>query len=53
MASKLRPSQTKDSKKVLDTCLFKTLHYKERIKGKVDNPWKGVAPTPPPRCSSY
>ena len=34
----------KTQKIVLDAALFSTQHYKMRIKGKVDNPGKGVAP---------
>ena len=30
-----------------------TQHYKVRIKGKLNNPGKKVAPFPTPRCSSY
>ena len=30
------PSQTKDSKMVLDATLLNTQHYKVRIKGKVE-----------------
>ena len=38
---------------VLDDSLLNTQQYKVRIKGKVGNPGKGVAPSPTPRCSSY
>ena len=31
---------------VLDTYLLNTQQYKVRIKGKVSNPRKGVAPSP-------
>ena len=34
---------------VLDTSFLNTQHYKVRIKGKVSNPGKGVAPSPTPR----
>ncbi len=40
-------------KMVLDASLLNTQHYKVRIKGKVDNPGKGVAPSLTPWCSSY
>ena len=46
-------NHTKDSKMVLDATLFNTQHYKVGIKGKVDNPGKGVAPSPTLWCSSY
>ena len=38
---------------VLYTSLLNTQHYKVRIEDKVNNPGKGVAPSPTPRCSSY
>ena len=38
---------------VLDTSLLNTQQYKVRIKGKVEQTRKGVAPSPTPRCSSY
>ena len=38
---------------VFDAALLNTQHYKVRIKGKVSNPGKGVAPFPTPRCSTY
>ena len=40
-------------KMVLDVTLLKTQLYKARIKVKWSNPGKGVAPSRPPRCSSY
>ena len=43
----------KTQKMVLDTALLSTQHYKVRIKGKVEQSWKGVAPSSTPRCSSY
>ena len=43
----------KTQKMVLDAPLLNTQHYKVRIKGKVGNPGKGVAPSPTPWCSSY
>ena len=41
-----RSSHTKDSKIVFDASLLNTQHYKVRIKGKVEHPGKGVAPSP-------
>ena len=41
----------KTQKMVLDASLLNTQHYKVRIKGKVSNPGKGVAPSPTPWCS--
>ena len=38
---------------VLDAPLLNTQHYKVRIKGKVEQSWEGVAPSPKPWCSSY
>ena len=38
---------------VLDASLLNTQHYKVRIKGKVVQSRKGVAPLPTPWCSSY
>ena len=38
---------------VLDASLLNTQHYKVRIKGKVEQSRKGVAPSPTPWCSSY
>ena len=35
---------SKTQKMVLDATLFNNHHYKERIKGKWNNPGKGVAP---------
>ena len=43
----------KTQKMVLDTSLLNTQHYKVRIKGKVEQSWEGVAPSPTPWCSSY
>ena len=43
----------KTLKMVLDATLLNTQQYKVRIKGKVSNPGKGVAPSPTSRCSSY
>ena len=43
----------KTLKMVLDTSLLNTQQYKVRIKGKVENPGKGVAPSPTPQRSSY
>ena len=43
----------KTQKMVLDTYLLNTQHYKVRIKGKVEQSWEGVAPSPTPWCSSY
>ena len=40
-------------KMALDTSLLNTQQYKVRIKGKVGNPEKGVAPSPSPWCSRY
>ena len=40
-------------KMVLDVSLLKTQHYKVWIKGKVDQPREGVAPSHTPWCSSY
>ena len=42
----------KTQKMVLDASLLNTQQYKVGIKGKVEQPRKGVAP-PTPRCSSY
>ena len=38
---------------VLDNSLLNSQQYKVRIKGKVEQPGKGVVPSPTPRCSSY
>ena len=38
---------------VLDASLLSTQHYKVRIKGKVEQSRKGVAPSPAHWCSSY
>ena len=43
----------KTFKMVLDTSLLNTYQYKVRIKGKVEQSRKGVAPSPTPQCSSY
>ena len=43
----------KSLKMVLDTSLLNPQQLKVRIKGKVEQPGKGVAPSPTPRCSSY
>ena len=43
----------KTQKMVLDASLLNTQHYKVRIKGKVEQSWEGVAPSPTPWCSSY
>ena len=43
----------KTQKMVLDASLFNTQHYKVRIKGKVEPPREGVAPSPTSWCSSY
>ena len=43
----------KTLKMVLDTTLLNTQHYKVRFKGKVEQSWNGVAPSPTPWCSSY
>ena len=43
----------KTQKMVLDAALLNTQHYKVRIKGKVNIPGKGVAPSPTSWCSSY
>ena len=43
----------KTQKMVLDASLLNTQHYKERIKGKVEQSREGVAPSPTPSCSSY
>ena len=40
-------------KMVLDASLLSTQHYKVRIKGKVEQSRKGVAPSPTHWCSSY
>ena len=40
-------------KMVLDTALLNTQHYKVSIKGKMEHPGNGVAPSPTPQCSSY
>ena len=45
-------SYLKTLKMVLDTSLLNMQQYKVRVKGKVENPGKGVAPSPTPRCSS-
>ena len=42
----------KTQKMVLDATLLNTQHYKVCIKGKMDNPGKGVTPSPTPRFSS-
>ena len=44
---------SKTLKMVLDTSLLNTRRYKVRIKGKVEQSRKGVAPSPTPQCSSY
>ena len=43
----------KTQKMVLDASLISTQHYKVRIKGKVEQSRKGVAPSPTHWCSSY
>ena len=43
----------KTLKMVLDTSLLNPQQLKVRIEGKVENPGKGVVPSPTPRCSSY
>ena len=43
----------KTQKMVLDPSLLNTQHYKVWIKGKVEQSWEGVAPSPTPWCSSY
>ena len=43
----------KTQKMVLDASLLNTQHYKVWIKGKVEQSWEGVAPSPTPWCSSY
>ena len=43
----------KTQKMVLDASLLNTQHYKVRIKGKVEQSRKGVAPSPTHWCSSY
>ena len=43
----------KTQKMVLDASLLGTQHYKVRIKGKVEQSRKGVAPSPTHWCSSY
>ena len=43
----------KTQKMVLDSSLLNTQHYKERIKGKVEQSREGVAPSPTPWCNSY
>ena len=40
-------------KMVLDASWLNTQHYKVRIKGKVEQSRKGVAPSPTHWCSSY
>ena len=40
-------------KMVLDASLLNTQHYKVWIKGKVEQPREGVAPSHTPWCSSY
>ena len=47
------PVIPKTLKMVLDTSLLNTQQYKVRIKGKVEQSKKGVAPSPTPLCSSY
>ena len=46
-------SYQKTQKMVLDASLLSTQHYKVRIKGKVEQSRKGVAPSPTHWCSSY
>ena len=43
----------KTQKMVLDAALLNSHYYKVRIKGKVDQSRKGVAPSPIHWCSSY
>ena len=43
----------KTLKMELDTTLLNTQLYKVRFKGKVEQSWNGVAPSPTPWCSSY
>ena len=43
----------KTQKMVLDASLLSTQHYKVRIKGKVEQSRKEVAPSPTHWCSSY
>ena len=43
----------KTLKIVLDTSLLNTQQYKVRIKGRVEQSKKEVAPSPTPQCSGY
>ena len=43
----------KTLKMVLDTSLLYTQQYKVHIKGKVEQSWEGVAPSPTTWCSDY
>ena len=43
----------KTQKMVLDASLLNSQHYKVRIKGKVEQSWEGIEPSPTPWCSSY
>ena len=44
---------TKTQKMILYASLLNNQHYKVRIKGKWNNPGKGLAPSPTPRWSGY
>ena len=46
-------SHTNESKMVLDAALLNSQHYKVWIKGKRNNPGKGVGMSPTPQCSNY
>ena len=48
-----RSNDTKNSKKVVDSLLFNTQHYKVFIKGKWSNPGKRVTLSLIHRCSSF
>ena len=43
----------KNLKMVLDSSLLNTQQYKVRIKGKVEESWERLAPSPTPQCSSH
>ena len=43
----------KTQKMLFDASLLNTQHYKVRIKGKIEQSWEGVAPSPTPWCSNY
>ena len=44
---------SKTQKIMFDASLLNNQYYKAQIKGKWNNPGKGIVPSPTPRCGSY